>query len=267
MNPTASREILPSLMSTLLALNEIARGLLPETPDVSERSVFGDVHRYLSCGGDASTASAIAKGDAKAFLYLVHEAVELRTIRSHLDAPAPSPRMKPIVAPRPKDPWIKAISRSRNRGSDGSMSPIHRADAVARGVEVRLEWLFARLFLGIELSLVGLVDSISTGVASATVHQRVIDFADQDARARTREVLGLAELATPQEQHASAAARSRVWGITVRNIDAFDSVEHLAFAIWEARGRGDGYDWRDWFAAERAMRICKESQTRQKYGT
>jgi hypothetical protein len=32
-----------------------------------------------------------------------------------------------------------------------------------------------------------------------------------------------------------------------------EDVEHRAYELWEARGRGDGRDWDDWFEAERQL--------------
>jgi hypothetical protein len=256
----------PMLSALVLALNEIARCLLTDAPDVAAPGVADDVDRYLRCGGDFSTATAIEKQDAKAFLYLVHETVELHIVRPCLDTPAPPPKAKPAIPPRPQDPWIRAIGRCRNRGCDDSMSPMFHADAVARGVEIRLERLLARLFFGLDLPLEGLIETLSTGVVSELISQAVVDKADLDARCRTREILCLTGPASAADRRAADAARSRVWGLTASDIAAFGSVDRLAFAIWEARGCGHGQDWRDWFAAETALQLCSGNDVEKKMG-
>lgn len=237
------------------AMLRIGRRFEPSLPDVSAASVQAEIDRYLSCGGDLSTADTIRNESGKAFLYLVHEAVELSQARTCLNAPAPASKVKGLttVSGAAADPWKKAFSRCLNRGPNGELSPIQRADGLARAAESRMEQFLALLFFGTRTTLEGLAATISTGAANSATAQ--VQFADADARKRAADSLGLLRTATQDEEQNARDVRLKVWSIQAGHVLAFGSTAALAFGIWKARGEHHGGDVDDWVAAEEALSL------------
>ena len=243
-----------SLESFIRAVHPLTRCMirsLDERPHPADE--LQDVLRYLNAGPDKGALRVLASEPPtmKAYLYVLHEVIELGPLRQHLNAPRSQAGFKrdgTNVARPTGDLWAYNFHNNRKL-----TQAVHPADHEARSLESQAEKALVRLLFGKAVPLSGFVWTIETNPAAGS------GWEDEVVRTKVAALLGNLRQPTGDEADEARGYRQRLWDLRLEDVVArAGGLPELPFGLWQSRECPPRDDQRDWFAAEDFHRLAQQ---------